>query len=270
MTEPAQYRYTVISKYAANASRERDDPAMNKSLYDILEVSTSASPEAIRAAYERLSARLDPLIADNQGKEEARLAYEAVKDAFFTLSDPRKRERYDRNHGGRIEPAITRMEVVPPFWTLPKLIAVALVVLIGGGWYYKHREVEARLAAERAVAEARAKEAEAKAKAAAEAAAQARLLERQEQDRLRREPMTRNELESARRSYEAERRRQETTDRYAQDRQAREKQMRADREENQRQRAEAAAVAEARARAAREREELCRIERERYGRSYSC
>ena len=243
---------------------------MNKSLYDILEVSASASPDAIRAAYERLSARLDPLASENQGKEEPRLAYEAVKDAFFTLSDPQKRARYDRSHGGRIEPAITHMEVVPPFWTLPKLILLAFVVLIGGAWYYKHKEAEARLAAERAIAEARAKEAEAKAKADAEAATQARLLEQQEQARLRREAMTRHELEAARRNYEVERRRQDSTERYSQERQAREKQMRADREENQRQRAEAAAVAEARARAAREREELCRIERERYGRSYSC
>ena len=48
------------------------------------------------------------------------------------------------------------MEVVAPFWSLPKIIVLALMLLIGGGWYYKHKEAEAMLAAQRAIAEARA------------------------------------------------------------------------------------------------------------------
>jgi curved DNA-binding protein CbpA len=244
--------------------------SMAKSLYDILEVSTSASEDAIRAAYERLTAKFDPQRAENAGDAQARIQFEAVKEAFFTLGDAERRQRYDRNHVRHVEPVVTHMEVVEPFWTLPKVIVLAAVLLIGGGWYYKHKEAEAKLGTERAIAEAKVREAEAKAKAEAEATAQARLEAQRERERQRQEMRTRNELESARRNFEQERRRQETTERYAQERQAREQHSKSQRQEYERQRAEAAAVAEAQRRAAREREELCRMERQRYGHAVSC
>ena len=76
--------------------------------------------------------------------------------------------------------------------------------------------------------------------------------------------------ERSRRELEREQRRQEASERVAQERQKREQQTAAQRSEMERQRQDAVAFAEARRRAVREKEELCRIERERYGKSISC
>lgn len=247
---------------------------MAKTLYDILELSPTASPEAIRAAYERLSRKFDPDLDAHQGKQDIRLRHDAVKEAFFTLGSPEKRRRYDRSLAPSSATYTSSLVDHEPFWTLPKIIAAILVLLIGVGWYMHVRHTEQKLAAEQAIAEARAKEAEAKAKAEAAAAMQERLaIQRQrELDRQRtyQEYRTRSEFERNRLEVERERQRQEMSERFAQERQKRELQSEARRRELERQRTEAVSIAEARRRAAREKEELCRIERERYGRSISC
>lgn len=248
--------------------------AMAKTLYDILEVSASASPEAIRSAYERLSAKYDPDRDEHRGKADIRMHFDAVKEAFFTLGSPEKRNRYDRSltpAATPYDPSITDGE---PFWTFSKLAILALVFLIAGGWYMQGKREEARLATERAVAEARAKEAEAKAKAEADAVEKERLAMQQDRElerkRALQEMRTRSEFERAQRNLDRERQRQEFSERVAQDRQARQQTTEAQRREFERQRAEATSIAEARHRAAREKEELCRIERQRYGKAISC
>lgn len=247
---------------------------MARTLYDILELSPSASREAVRAAYERLSRKFDPALDEHRGNADIRLRAEAIKEAFFTLGNPEARARYDRSlipSNAVYTPAIPDLE---PTWTMPKIILIVIALLAGGGWYLNNAHTEKKLAAERAIAEARAKEAEAKAKAETEAAEQERLaLQRQrELDRQRtyQESRTRSEFDRNRREFEREQQRREMNERFAQDRQKREQQNMAQRSEIDRQRQEAANVAEARRRAAREREELCRMERERYGKSISC
>jgi len=247
---------------------------MTKTLYDILEVSTSASPEAIRSAYERLSQKYEPDRDEHQGNAEIRMRYEAVKEAFFTLGSAEKRARYDRS----LKPADPPYEPVvatsEPFWTFPKVVIAALVVLIAGGWYIQGKREEVRLATEQAIAKARAQEAEAKAVAEAAAAEKERLTMQQERDlerkRALQEMRTRSEFERTQRDFERERQRQEYAERSAHERQARQQTTEAQRRDFERQRAEAASIAEARRRAAREKEELCRIERQRYGKAISC
>lgn len=247
---------------------------MAKTLYDILELSPSASREAIRAAYDRLSSKFDPDADEHRGKADIRMRADAVKEAFFTLGNPEARARYDRSliPGNAVyTPSIPDLR---PSWTMPKIILIVVALLAGGGWYLNNKHTEQKLAAERAIAEARAKEAEAKAKAEAQAAEQERLaLQRQRDiDRQRnlQESRTRNEFERSRRELERDQRRQEMNERLTQDRERREKQNLSQRSEMERQRQDAASVADARRRAAREREELCRIERERYGKAISC
>ena len=63
-----------------------------KTLYDLLEVSNSASAESIRAAYERLSAKFD---TSNATSADARFQSEAIKDAFLTLSNAELRAQYE-------------------------------------------------------------------------------------------------------------------------------------------------------------------------------
>jgi curved DNA-binding protein CbpA len=243
---------------------------MAKSLYDILEVSSSASHEAIRASYERLVTKLDPDAPHNAGKPEARVQYEAVREAFLTLADPARRARYDASQTR----APVYEEIEASFWTMPKVALLVLALLVGGGWYVQHHQAQARLAAEQAIAEAKAKEAEAQARAEAEAAAAAGVQAQRERDlerqRAYQESRTRSDFERTRRELDRERMQREHSERVAQERQVREQQYEARRREQERQRAEIANVHEARRQAAREREELCRIERARYGNAISC
>jgi curved DNA-binding protein CbpA len=247
---------------------------MAKTLYDILEVSTSASPEAIRSAYERLSQKYDPDREEHRGNADIRMRYEAVKEAFFTLGSSEKRARYDLS----LKPADPSHDPVialgEPFWTLPKVVIAVLVVLIASAWYIQGKREELRLATESAIAKARAQEAEARAMAEAVAAEKERLTVQQEREierkRALQEMRTRNEFERTRRDFERERQRQEYAERFAHERQARQQTTDVQRREFERQRAEAANIAEARRRAAREKEELCRIERQRYGKAISC
>ena len=61
-----------------------------QTFYDLLQVSPHASQAVIAAAHERLSAGIEDsdVAATSQRK--------ALNDAFFTLGDPERRERYDR------------------------------------------------------------------------------------------------------------------------------------------------------------------------------
>jgi curved DNA-binding protein CbpA len=247
---------------------------MTKSLYDILEVSPSASYEAIRAAYERLSRKYDPDLDEHRGNAEVRLRHEAIKEAFFTLGNTYKRARYDRSLAPPATASAFPLDRHDSFWTLPRLLVLLTALLLAGGWYASHKHNERKLAAERAIAEARTKEAEARARAEAEAAEQERIALQRERELERRrayqESRTRSEFERINREFERERRRQEFTERSALERQRREEQSAARRLEMERQRQDAIAVAEAQRRAAREKAELCRIERERYGKAISC
>jgi len=87
---------------------------MGRSLYDILDVSNNASPESIRAAYERLSAKF----AESSGIPDAKLQGTAVTEAFLTLGNPDKRSEYDKTLAARAQPIIYSVEAVEPFWTL--------------------------------------------------------------------------------------------------------------------------------------------------------
>jgi curved DNA-binding protein CbpA len=233
-----------------------------KTLYDILELSPSASAEAIRAAYERLSEKYDPDRAENQSNPNARIQDEAVKEAFLTLSNAAKRAQYDKTLA-QAQPKIFNVEVVEPFWTVPKLLILAAVLLFGGGAYYKHKQVEIRVAAEKAIAEARAKEAAEQARLEAEEARFAQQREREEKmEQLR----ARREADATIRQLNSEGRVITIIDQSA----ARREAMDQRRAEAQRQNEERRAAFAAQQRAERERAELCRLERERYGSAVSC
>jgi curved DNA-binding protein CbpA len=233
-----------------------------KTLYDILELSSSASPDAVRAAYERLSVKHDPDREENRADPDARIRHEAVKEAFLSLSNPRKRAEYDKKQA-LAEPRPFNVEVVEPFWTLPKVIVLVALLIFGGGYYYKHKQAEAKAAVEKAIAAAKAKEAEEQARLEAE---QARLAYQQQRDEQLEQARLRREQEIQIRQLNAERRTNTTIEQFSIRREA----MDQRRVETQRQVEERRAAMAAQQRADRERAELCRIERERYGKSFSC
>lgn len=230
-----------------------------KSLYDILEVSSTASLDSIRAAYERLSASFSKGSAD----PDADLRTKAIAEAFLTLSDPDRRAQYDKRLAIWLQPVVYTVEDVDPFWTIPKLLVLAIIVIVGGSYFYKYKKEEARLEAEKVIAIARAKEAEMQAKADAD---QARFeLDKQREQALQDERQ-RRERDVALRQFSFEQHRNQVVSNFETTR----KTMQERAAQDQQRREEAQAAAAVRQRLAAEKAELCRKERERYGRAISC
>lgn len=68
------------------------------SLYEVLEVSPRASAEVIKAAYRCLAQHVHP--DKNAGDAVANERFVKINYAYFILSDPLKRQKYDRSFGG--------------------------------------------------------------------------------------------------------------------------------------------------------------------------
>jgi curved DNA-binding protein CbpA len=228
-------------------------------LYDILEVSANASPEIIRAAHERLSEKYP----ENSANPDAKLRASAIAEAFRTLDDPARRAQYDRTLIVRAQPVIYGVEAVDPFWTPAKLLILFAVIVILAGAYYKYSKQQARLEAEAAIAVAKAKEADEKAKSEA---ARQQFEQTMQQEEAMQAERQRLEREAALRQFEH----QQQAARYESGISERSKEQKERMAMQQKQREEAAAAAAARQRLAQEKAELCRLERERYGRAISC
>jgi len=157
--------------------------ATKRSLYQLLQVVPTASPEELKAAYDAHAARLADAVSAEDLSNRALL-----REAFEMLSDPVRRKQYDAQlreervrslasgmEGERPRPANARMQVEAPEPSdrspMEKLMyGVAAVVIAGaaGGWVYSDhtRKVAAqRLEAERIAAESRKLEAEERARA---------------------------------------------------------------------------------------------------------
>ncbi len=67
---------------------------MDKDYYKVLGVSREASPEEIKKAYKKLAAKYHPDM--NPDDETAKERFQQVQAAYDVLSDPDKREKYDR------------------------------------------------------------------------------------------------------------------------------------------------------------------------------
>lgn len=67
---------------------------MNKDLYEILGVSRNASLDEIKKAYKKLVIKWHP--DRNKGSKEAEEKFKEIAAAYAILSDPQKKDRYDR------------------------------------------------------------------------------------------------------------------------------------------------------------------------------
>jgi molecular chaperone DnaJ len=73
--------------------------AVKRDYYEVLGLSTSASPDEIKGAYRRLARQHHPDV--NQGDSAAESRFKEINQAYEVLSNPEKRQRYDRfGHDG--------------------------------------------------------------------------------------------------------------------------------------------------------------------------
>src|SRR5262245_935771 len=62
--------------------------------YEVLGISRQATPEEIKSAYRKAALKFHP--DRNPGDKDAEESFKIAAEAYAVLSDPRKRERYDR------------------------------------------------------------------------------------------------------------------------------------------------------------------------------
>lgn len=130
----------------------------SKSLYDLLEVNASASQEAITASYKRLHAGYSPLATS--GEEDATNQLIAIREAYGTLSNPERRQRYDEKLATRLEAFEAPDRPSPSFLKLLVVVIIAGLLAMGYGKYQSEQE-RARLERERIFAATKAAELEA-------------------------------------------------------------------------------------------------------------
>ena len=111
-----------------------------RTLYSILEVSETASPSTIRAAYDRLCTQWDPARPFNNDAE-ARARYAQIKNAYATLGNLQKRLVYDRT----IEK--TRSAASPKRSNPVYKIALVSFIVVLGAYYYSVEHFQGKPAA---------------------------------------------------------------------------------------------------------------------------
>jgi curved DNA-binding protein CbpA len=162
-------------------------------LYNLLGLSPSATPEQIEQAYQvHLNRLKDPATAGLAETAVARM--NAIKEAHAVLSSPSRRANYDQKIKGSQQIKYEVVEAEPMPW-IKILLAFALV--IGGGFYF-HRDQENKARLERLKVETVAAEAEAKRVAGLEAAEKFRMEQEAIRNKTRIEENSRRESEMAR------------------------------------------------------------------------
>lgn len=231
---------------------------MPKSLYDLLEVSPSASPESIAVSYRRLHAQFAETQSSSDN-EDATNHLIALREAYTTLSNPERRAAYDRKLAARASPE-QQQDVKPPSYTRV-LLLLAVIGACGFG-YARYQSTQAQKAAlerEQAAAEVRRAEIEAqreRERLERESHA-ARLAESQREQEERRTRYERERDQEYARQVSRDLQRQEATARYERQRE----EQRHLREEQQRQ-------SEAERRLAQDKATLRRLEAENARRYY--
>lgn len=105
---------------------------MKKTLYDLLELSQSASQDAVIASYQRLAAK----VADSDPDAENKRKF--LDEAFSTLSQPARRTRYDNTlaaANSALQVAIHDDGGVSP---VKKVLIAALLIGVCGFGYNKY------------------------------------------------------------------------------------------------------------------------------------
>lgn len=121
-----------------------------KTLYEVLEVAKSATPETIDAAYRAISARLRARAEGD--REGTAILQTAVEEAYRTLSSAELRRRYDARTAA---PQLQNVQVVEerPWIVRHATLLIVLAVVAVAGYAYQGHVKEQRAAAEKALRE---------------------------------------------------------------------------------------------------------------------
>lgn len=167
---------------------------MQKSLYDLLEVSPTASQDSIAVSYRRLHAKFAELQSSSDN-EDATNQLIALREAYSTLSNPERRAAYDEKLAARATVEQSQDGEQRSYAKL--LVLLALIGACGFGYarYQSNLAQQAALDREKAAAEVRLAEIEAQRER--ERLAQERHAARQEESQ--------REQEERRARYERER-----------------------------------------------------------------
>ncbi|MBL8403583.1 MAG: DnaJ domain-containing protein [Dechloromonas sp.] len=167
---------------------------MQKSLYDLLEVSPTASQDSIAVSYRRLHAKFAELQSSSDN-EDATNQLIALREAYSTLSNPERRAAYDEKLAARA--TVEQSQDGEPRSYAKLLVLLALIGACGFGYarYQSNLAQQAALDREKAAAEVRLAEIEAQRER--ERLAQERHAARQEESQ--------REQEERRARYERER-----------------------------------------------------------------
>jgi curved DNA-binding protein CbpA len=116
---------------------------MAKTLYQLLGVPSTATPEIIKNAYIRIAAQLRSSGAQAQ--------YEVIKQAYDILSDPASRVRYDRQAYvvSEVSPVDTGERHWLLSWRGAAVVLVVLFVAYSSWLYYKREQYRLHLEHER-------------------------------------------------------------------------------------------------------------------------
>jgi curved DNA-binding protein CbpA len=86
---------------------------VRQTYYDVLEVTSSASDEEIKAAFRRLAKKYHPDV--NRGREqEVKPLFLRAQKAFDVLSDPKRRAKYDKRIANGDAPELPTVFEVQP------------------------------------------------------------------------------------------------------------------------------------------------------------
>lgn len=97
---------------------------MSQNYYEILEVDKNATIDEIKKSYRKLSMKYHP--DKNNGDKEAEEKFKTIAEAWATLSDPDKKERYDDKLNGKTPHQMFRDE----FFGQPQFVGESIAVYV--------------------------------------------------------------------------------------------------------------------------------------------
>jgi len=175
--------------------------AAKKSLYDILEVSPSASDDTIKAAFERFTKKFEQKTLTPPHGLGLDTYYSVLLDAYRTLSVPEKRKAYDarQNQLSAAQASSSDYYDAPSGMSFAMKAVIVIGILAGGAYYYKSQS-DAEIEKTRLIAEA--KKAQLEALDREKEIAEREALQRDRQIGATENSKTRQEYEAARRDAE--------------------------------------------------------------------